>query len=214
MKFPTYVPKAVRVQITAMIEGGALDRDGWAASLADAKQQVAEIESEIATKTRHGEVENIDSLRKKQASAIKHRDLLTGYVECLQRLAQDLRMREVFDLLTREFTDDQQWRDFIYAAWAARADYSNYRERLNLATKLIGEISKTADSLAKLIRKFADTGLNAPGEFFSIPTLLRQTDNHEMQGHNLRMWRSLRHYLLTRLRLRPTSGVVPADAGV
>ena len=194
MKFPTYVPKAVRVQITAMIDGDAWD--GWAASLAWAEQRLAEIEGEIATKIRHDNDEHLDSLRRQRASATKHRDLFAGYLECLQRLAQDSRMREVFDLLTREFTDDQQWRNFISAAWAARIDYSEYRERLKRATTLNGEISKAADKLAKLIRQFADNGINGPGEFFSIPELLRQTDNHEMQDHNLRMWRSMRALIL------------------
>jgi hypothetical protein len=40
-------------------------------------------------------------------------------VDCLRRLAHDVRMRDAFALLTREFTDDQQWRNFIYAAWVA-----------------------------------------------------------------------------------------------
>ena len=196
MDFPAYVPAAVRVQITAMLEGDAWDPHGWEASLASAQQRLAEINEEIDTKIRRGDVENLDSLRRHGVRAAEHRDLVAGNVECLRRLGQDQRMRKVFDLLTKEFTDAGQWRNFVSAAWAARVDYTEYRERLKRATELKGRISKAADTLANLIRQFADTGLNGPGEFYSIPALLRKTDNHEMQDHNLHMWRSMRAYIL------------------
>jgi hypothetical protein len=75
-------------------------------------------------------------------------------------------------------------------------DFGPYRERLKRAAELKGEIADTAETLAKLIRRFSETGTNGPGEFYSIPELLRQTDNHEMRGHNLHMWRSMRQHVL------------------
>jgi hypothetical protein len=105
-------------------------------------------------------------------------------------------MREAYALLTREFTDDRQWRGFIYAAWAARVDFAKYRDGSKRATELASEIAQAAETLAKLIRQFSDTGINGPSEFYSVPELLRQTDNHEMEGHNLHMWRSMRQYVL------------------
>jgi hypothetical protein len=105
-------------------------------------------------------------------------------------------MRDAFALLTRECSDDWQWRNFIRSAWAARMDFAKYRDRLKRAAKLKGEIADAAETLAKLIRQFADTGINGPSELYSIPELLRQTDNHEMQGHNLHMWRSMRRHVL------------------
>jgi hypothetical protein len=111
-------------------------------------------------------------------------------------------MRDAFALLTREFIDDQQWRSFTYAAWAARVDFAKYRDRLKRATELKSEIAEAAETLAKLIRQFSETGINGPGEFYSIPELLRQTDNYEMQGHNLHMWRSMRQHVLGELPKR------------
>jgi hypothetical protein len=120
-------------------------------------------------------------------------------------------MRDAFALLTREFTDDKQWRNFIYAAWAARVDFAKYRDRLKRAAELKGEIADAAEALAKLIRQFSETGINGPGEFYSIPELLRQTDNHEMQGHNLHMWRSMRQHVLGDLPRRDVPEANPAE---
>jgi hypothetical protein len=131
-----------------------------------------------------------------KAQALAHRDSLKAEVDCLRRLAHDERMRDAYALLTREFADDRQWRNFIYAAWAARVDFAGYRDRLRRAAELTGEIAQAAETLARLIRQFSATGINGPSEFYSIPELLRQTDNHEMQGHNLHMWRSMRQHVL------------------
>ena len=62
--------------------------------------------------------------------------------------------------------------------------------------ELKSEIAESAENLSKLIRQFADTGVNGPSELYSIPELLRQTDNFEMKSHNLHMWRSMRHHVL------------------
>ncbi len=118
-------------------------------------------------------------------------------------------MREVFALLTREFIDDQQWRSFTYAAWAARVDFAKYRDRLKRAAELKGEIADAAETLAKLIRQFSATGLNGPDEFYSIPELLRQTDNHDMQDHNLHMWRSMRRHVLGDLPMSDVTEAMP-----
>ena len=123
--------------------------------------------------------------------------MLAGEVDCLQRLAHDAQMRDAFALLTREFTDDGQWRNFIRSAWAARMDFKPYRDRMKRAAELKDEIADAAETLAKLINQFSGLGFdNGPGELYSIPELLRQTDNHEMQDHNLHMWRSMRRRIL------------------
>lgn len=197
MEFPAYVPAAVRTQIAAMIDGDAWEPHGWAASLASAEQRLSEIEQAIEARTRRGDLDYLLGLRLQKADALKHRDAMAEEVGCLQRLAHDSRMRDAFTLLTREFTDDEQWRGFIRSARAARMDYGRFRERLKEAAELKKEIADAADDLAKLIRQFADFGIdNGPGEFFSVPALLRQTDNHESNGRNLHMWRGLRGYIL------------------
>jgi hypothetical protein len=157
---------------------------GWQGSLADAERRLAEIDEKIQSSIRLGKDDCLPGLRKERAEAVAHRNSLAGDVDCLRRLARDATMRDAYALLTREFTDDRQWRNFIYAAWAARVDFAKYRDRLRRAAELTGEIAQAAETLAKLIRQFSETGINGPSEFYSIPELLRQTDNHEMQGHN------------------------------
>ncbi len=179
--------------------------------MASAERQLAEIEGAIESKTRRGEHEYLPSLRIQKAEAGAHRDMLAGEVDCLRRLAHDARMRDAFALLTREFTDDGQWRNFTYAAWAARVDFAKYRDRLRRAAELKGEIADAAETLAKLIHQFADTGISGPSELYSIPELLRQTDNHEMQGHNLAMWRSMRRHVLGDLPREDAPEVKPAE---
>ncbi len=197
MDFPAYVPAAVRAHITTLIEGNNWESQGWAASLASAKEQLAEIELAIEARAQRGEVEYLDGLRLQKADAVKHRDTLVGHVDCLHRLAYDSRMQEAYAKLTQEFTDDEQLRGFIYAAWAARMDYGQFRERLKRATKLRDKIADTSEELAGLLRDAADTGFSGwPSEFFSISELLRKTDNHEMQNHNLYMWRRMRGHVL------------------
>jgi len=210
MIFPAYVPAAVRAHITNLMEGDSREPLGWQESRASAERQLAEIESAIETKTQRGEVDYLDGLRTQKAKAAQRLDWWDGHVACLRRLALDDRMRDAFALLTHEFSDDSQWRNFIYAAWAARADFARYRDRLKRAAELKGKIADAAEILAKLIRQFFETGINGPSELYSIPELLRQTDNHEMQGHNLHMWRSMRRHVLGDLPRRDIPETTPA----
>ncbi len=213
MDFPAYVPAAVRAHITTLIEGDSSEPQGWAASLANAEETLSRIDRTIETYVRRGEDDYLPSLRKQKAEAQSHRDRLAGDVGCLRRLGSDARMRDVFALLTREFIDDQQWRSFTYAAWAARVDFAKYRDRLKRATELKSEIADAAETLAKLIRQFADTGISGPSELYSIPELLRQTDNHEMQDHNLFMWQSMRRHVLGDLPREDVPEAKLADGG-
>lgn len=213
MDFPAHVPAAVRAHITTLIEGDSREPQGWAASLANAEESLARIDLVIETYLRRGEDDYLPSLRIQKAEALAHRDRLAGDVDCLRRLAHDARMADAFAVLTSEFTDDRQWRNFTYAAWAARADFSKYRDRLKRAAELKGEIADAAETLAKLIHQFADTGISGPSELYSIPELLRQTDNHEMQGHNLAMWRSMRRHVLGDMPRRDIPDAKPAEEG-
>ena len=211
MDFPTYIPTAVRAYITTLIEGDSWEPQGWAASLANAEETLSGIERTIETYVRRGEDDYLPSLRKQKVEAQIHRDRLAGDVGCLRRLGSDPRMREVFALLSQEFIDDQQWRSFTSAAWAARVNFAKYRDQVKRAAELKGEIADAAEKLAKLIRKFYETGITGPDEFHSIPELLRQTDNHEMQGHNRHMWRSMRQHVLGDLPKRDVPETRPVE---
>ena len=211
MDFPAYVPAPVRAHISALIEGDSTEPKGWAASLANADESITRIDRDIATYTLRGEADYLFRLKIQKAEAQVHRNRLVADVECLHRLGIDPRMRDAFALLTTEFTVDQEWRSFTYAAWAARVDFKKHRDRLKRVTELRYEIAEAAETLASLIREFSDTGLNGPDEFFSVPDLLRHTDNHEMRGYNLHMWRSMRQHVLGDLPVRNLSEIIPAS---
>jgi hypothetical protein len=203
MDFPAYVPAAVREHISQYLEGEKTRSiPGYIDLLASAVGEVATFQNAISgyvAKWSSFDLANdpyLAGLRKRQAEAVRQQDMLAGDVECLRRLAHDARMQEAFGLLTREFTDDMQWRNFNHSAWAARVDFGKYRDRLKAAKELKREIADAAEALVNLIRQFSHTGVIGPDEFFSIPELLRQTDNHDMDDHNLHMWRSMRHYVL------------------
>jgi len=197
MDFPAYVPAAVREHLAHYLEGES-DRSipGYIEILANAESRLTEIDGAIEKFIRRGEEDYLPGLRMQRAEAAQHRDRLARDVDCLRRLAHNPHMREAFALLTREFTDDQQWRGFIHSAWSAGVDFKKYRDNRKRAAELTADIANAAASLAKLIRQFCDTGRSAPDEFYSIPELLRQTDNHDMQGHNLEMWRAMRCHVL------------------
>lgn len=196
MNFPDYVPDAVRAHISILLDGDDHEPFGWVASLASAEKQLVDIEEWIRVRTLRGEVDVLDALRKEKAEAVKHRDGLANNVECLRRLATDLRMREAYSIIAKELQSDEHQRGFIYAAWAARMDFFPFRERIKKAESLKNEIAETAQNLARMIRDYSKLGMYGPDEFYSIPHLLRETDNHEMQGHDLHMWRAMRGYVL------------------
>ncbi len=197
MDFPAYVPAAVREHLTHYLEGES-DRSipGYIEILANADSRLAEIDGVIERCIRRGEEDYLPSLRKQRAEAAEHRDMLARDVDCLRRLADNARMRDAFAFLIREFSDDQQWRSFIHCAWSAKIDFSKYREGRKWATELKAEIADAADGLAGLIRQFSEISISGPDELYSIPELLRKTDNHDMQGHNLEMWRGMRAHVL------------------
>jgi hypothetical protein len=214
MDFPAYVPAAVRAHISTLIEGDSRTPEAWAASLASAEESLAVINQAFEGYKRRGEDAYLPSLRVQIAQAQAHRDAVKGEVECLLRLAYDGRMADAYALLTREFTDDQQWRSFIRAALSARIDFPKYRDRLKRAAEQKEKIADAAQELARLISRFSEIGITGPSEFYSVPELLRQTDNHEMEGHNLQMWRGLRGHVLGDVPRRAVPQASPAEEGI
>jgi hypothetical protein len=210
MEFPAYVPAAVRAQITTLVEGDT-SGDGWQQALDDAESQLAALEDAIQVRARRGDDGYLPGLRKQRAEAEERRDRLAGDVDCLQRLGHDPRMKDVFELLTRQFTDDKQWRNFIYAAWAGRREFSSYRDRVRRAKELGKEIASAAETLAGLLRKLSQTFPPMPSEFYSVRHLFRLTDNHEMQGYNLHMWHSMRQHVLGDLPRQESSETQAGD---
>jgi len=203
LDFPDYVPQAARERIALLLEGDA-NMPGRQDLLDNDQRRLAELESEIERiarairqlpdQTPSAYHRRLDELRREKAERLSHLAQIKREVEFLRRLALDDRMRDAYALLAKEFTDDQQWRSFIYAAWSAHIDFAKYRERRKNATELTKEIAETAKKLSALLRQFSALGVGMPEEFFSIPELLRQTDNHD--GRNLYMWREMRKVVL------------------
>ena len=141
-------------------------------------------------------------LRCRKIEATRRRDVMARNIANIKRLVHDARMRDAYQILTNAFFDsedsERQWKIdcFIWAAWAARLDYSPYRERLKQAAELRDEIATTVDKLADLLDRIGKTGVSYPAEFSHVPSLLRNTDNYECDGYNLHMWRAVRGYVL------------------
>ena len=204
MNFPAYVPAVVQAYIAARIEGGDfLPRGGLAASLERAEKKLVASKSKIAELAKAGEDADPWLLRQR----VKHKiscDQLAADVDCLQRLAHDRRMREVYSALTALFTDEQL-RGFIYSAWSARMNYAPYRQRLNRATQLTSDIAKTAAKLAGLLREMEEESPDQPAEFGHIPSLLERTEN----SRDDRMWRWMRPHVLGLLPEHEAAKVAP-----
>lgn len=199
MEPQAFVPTAIREYVQAMVNGNSWEPFGWAGALKNAQDEVSKVDRQIKSASKLGASRQLDDLRQKKQSAEAHRDALSRAVSCLTRFVEDRRMVEAYRLLVTEIADDQEWKQFITAAWQAQRGFHNYREQLSTATTLKVEIADSAEALANLLNRFAKIGINVPSEFCSIPELLRQTDNHELQGHNLDMWRSMRRYILGEL---------------
>jgi hypothetical protein len=193
MEFPPYVPAVVRICLTEMIEGSALRKHGWAASLEESNEELNAIEKAIKKSYTRGEVDDLVYLNQKRLEAVKDRDKYAGEVDCLRRLIHDARMRDAYALLTYEITDDEQWCSFVEAAWAARGDFGEYRERLRKALEQKIEIAETATKLAKQLEEFSDIGITGPDEFYSVRELLRKTDN---DGTNAKIWKAMRKHVV------------------
>lgn len=198
MDYPVYVPEVVRVDIHSRIYGDDNNRHGWSASLASAETSLRNADAILATALAQGDQHSTNQLRIEKADAQKHRDAMASEVACLNRLAHDARMKPAYVALSNEFTTDDQWRNFTYAAWAARVDYSKFRDRKKQTEVLANEIANAAENLATMLGKFHSTGICGPGELSSIPALLEGTDNHDMDNRNLHMWRSMRKHVLGR----------------
>lgn len=207
MDFPNYVPEGARSHALHFL-------GHYEPVLIECETRIGEITEEMAywsnllkhiaitrpgQDTRYGAIQ-LAELRQRKAEETKHHDNLTRDIASIKRLVHDDRMKGAYQILINAFFDDEdserqrRFDGFIYAAWSARLDFSPYyRERLKRAAELQNEIARTADKLASLLERIGDTGVMCPSEFFSIPELLRSTDNH---GHDFYIWQAMRGHVL------------------
>lgn len=201
MNFPLYIPEPIKQQATHYLDGSD-SWHGYRTSLKEEKEKLSEINERIT----------YWKLPKQDADYAEHRleELRTEKIECEQRIEEldreinsisrliyDGSMTEVYRLLINEFygdeSADRKIDQFIFFAWSANINYAKPREATKKAIDLSKEISATATKLAKLLNEISETGINCPDEFFSIASLLENTDN---SGNNLYIWRSVRKYIL------------------
>lgn len=194
MDFPAYVPEGARThalhflkhyepilaQYEIELEGICEQIQYWRNSNQDKQDSQA----------------RLAKLRLRQREVTRWRDDYARDIENIRRLVLDNRMKDVYRILSDTFFGDEElerqrkFDGFIHAAWSARLDFSFYRERLKQTLELNEEIGKTAEKLANLLVKIGETGVECPGEFFSIRALLRNTDSHDQ------LWRGMRDFVL------------------
>jgi len=196
MKFPDSVPVKVQSLLSKLIEGVPKRHKGYFEMLQAVESELTRIDEATNDALCNPLQTDLDELRRQKLEAINHRDWLAEELSCLKRLGHHRDMPQVFELLHHDFPDGEKVEDFIYCAWAARIDFAKYREGLKKASKIKQEIAEVSNNLSKLLHMLSDTGVMGPGELFSIPELLKQTDNHNLNDHNLQMWRSMRMHIL------------------
>jgi hypothetical protein len=192
MNFPEYVPHSVRLYLTDLIEGNDWAKEGWKHAYVNVGKELEQIKHKI-------NICNVDadlqSLKVELTEVTKRYNEFEENINCLYRLATDSRMKEVYTLLSENISDDRDLNKFIYAAWAAKSNFSVFRNRVKRATELNSKIMIAANRLENLIKEFEETGVNGPNEFYGVMDILEKTDNYKNRNHNFEMWRSLRHVI-------------------
>ena len=197
MEFPSYVPRAVRMSMAALLEGEGCHGggNGWTTNLERAEIELLRIQLKLQENLHDEGVSN--TLRIEYAKAADHRDRLAAEVACCQRLVHDPRMQPAYALLVGlPGVTDAHLSGFIYAAWAARMDYAKHREKVKAADELAREVAKAAGALAGLLSKAeVFVGPYLPSEFFSIRSLL-EGSQHDVGDRNFYRWSGMRDYIL------------------
>jgi hypothetical protein len=118
---------------------------------------------------------------------------IASVVAFLRRFQKkDERIKAMFQHLDEAGLSESSQKDFVNVAWLALTDYSKYRDMLDDADKQRKAIAKRAKELAKLLRSImTDNSLiGTPMEFYSVRTLLRETDGDD------KVWPLMREKLL------------------
>ncbi len=213
MDIPSYVPDAVRSHAWHFLRHFENHLKGCEAKLAQTKEEMSHWQDSDCTELQR------DELRQRsrdQEAFCKH---LSDDIETIKRLVQDKRMKEVYEILGKAFINDNEQErarkldGFIHSAWAARVDFLPFREKVERAKQLSKKIEKEAGKLAWLLREVDRTGINCPEEFYNIPQLLRQTDDHESSRHDKIAWLALRPLLLGDETVEPGPDSRPAQSG-
>ena len=103
----------------------------------------------------------------------------------LRRLTgNDSRMRDAWTGLARIARTDEDYVLFVLAAWWARDDYGEWRERTRQAGELAGSIAEMARELAGLLRRIEQTHTRLPHEFTSLRALLWRSPSAQREPYD------------------------------
>jgi hypothetical protein len=195
MEFCDFVPQAARSYILETINGEPPKWDGLQRSVDKAKEQLDQLLKKNQAKVEQGILLSAAAVREQRRAEAHYKQLL-GDLGAVQRFGTDLQMEPAYKALKKSSDEDELLRRFLHAAWGARIDFPQYKDALDRAKILSEEIAVDAENLSTKIRDLFETFHDTPLELQSISELLRQTDNHELDGHNLGMWRIYRGVIL------------------
>lgn len=184
-KYPEYVPDTVRLRADELLDGTNAEDRGWNGLLQRLSTEIHETEQAI---TAIGATEAAASApRRKRLDAIQRTKELRDDIACLERLTvrhtPDLQV--LYTLLGTQLRSAEQTWAFIYLAVTARVDCTHYRQILRSGREHAAKIVKHALELARLLDWYDENGVQAPDEFRSVRTLLREAAPPERDA---RLW--------------------------
>ncbi len=166
-------------------------------SVAETDKRLAEINDAIVA----GRPSNyrFRRLKREQGELLERQKSLNAELERISRLANDPRMRKVYELLEAEGFDDNDWRLFFYAVLSVPTDryFREIRSLMKEALSLSREIAETAEKLAGQIKRLEALKCGIPYELVSTQALLKQSDSSFPAVSD--EWERLRPYLLEQL---------------
>lgn len=123
---------------------------------------------------------------------LEPRGLQPNNTGVLRRLTgDDPRMRDAWARLARIARADQDFVSFVQAAWWARDDYGEWRERTRQAGEMARRIAETARELAGLLRQIQRTYTRLPHEFTSLQALLWRSPSAQGEPYDS-VWQVVR----------------------
>ena len=172
MKFPTYVPTAVRVHISKLLPI-------LTSVINCPREQVitSTIRPYFEEQNKTGDYyeRRFSSYLDEHLATIIdkcHRSQdLTPHKDFLIRFTQDERMREVYAWLATEYDDDESWHNLVWAATIALADFRVYRAQLRNVSGLCREIAAASNYVLWLLEQLEDFEVNIP-RLYSLVALL------------------------------------------
>ena len=181
IEFPTYIPEPVQnhyIKIMPLLNS-ILEQPNSAAP--------QEVRTFNKNRTDDSYSDSLPSSIEDHYASIVDRwnlkDELERQQKALSRFIFDDRMQEAYSLLHAEYSKENSWHRFVWAATTANLNFENYRNSANEASSLCAEISATAEHLARLLEySYFDTEVQIPA-FDALSILL--SDDLEMEPEDL-----------------------------